>query len=71
MAAKKDASAQGAQEYEALVNIDHTGDRCIYPAGSIIRLDHLSPERIQMLINRGYVKAVERPIGPPEPADES
>lgn len=75
MATDKKAPA-GPQEagqpeatYEALVNIDHTGDGCIYPAGSVIRLDHLAPERIERLIAMGYVKPVKRPIGPPVPAE--
>jgi hypothetical protein len=65
-------SAQDAQQYEALVNIDHTGDGCIYPAGSVVRLDHLAPSRIELLIARGYVRAVERPAsGPAALADQA
>lgn len=52
--------------YEGLVAIDHTADHCIYPAGARFRLDHLTPEKIKMLIDRGYV----RPVAPVEPPDE-
>jgi hypothetical protein len=67
--AKQDEAARAPTEYEALVNIDHTGDGCIYPTGSVIRLDHLTPERIERLIGLGYVKPVKRPVGPPVPAE--
>lgn len=50
--------APAPQEYECLVPIDHTGDRCIYPAGTIIRLDHLAPAMIDRLVTRGFVRPV-------------
>ncbi len=46
-------------EFECLVPIDHTADHCIYPAGAIIKLDHLTPERVKLLVDRGYVRPVK------------
>lgn len=46
------------QGYEALVPLDHTADHCIYPAGSVVKLDHLSKEQITVLLDRGYVRPV-------------
>ena len=47
-----------SNEYRCLVPIDHTADHCIYPAGSVIKLDHLAPDRVQLLVSRGYVEPV-------------
>ena len=48
-----------SQKFECLVPIDHTADHCIYPAGTTIKLDHLAPDKVKLLIERGYVKPVK------------
>jgi hypothetical protein len=47
------------QEYVTLTAIDHSADHRIYPAGAVVRLDHLAPAQIKKLIDRGHV----RPVG--------
>ena len=42
--------------YECLVAIDHTADHRIYPAGSVINLEHLPAAARAMLVARGYVR---------------
>jgi hypothetical protein len=51
-----------SQEYECLVPIDHTADHCIYPAGSIIKLAHLSADKVKLLVDRGYVTPVKAKV---------
>lgn len=48
-----------SQEFECLVPIDHTADHCIYPAGAIITLEHLSDAAVKLLVDRGYVRPVK------------
>jgi hypothetical protein len=48
-----------SQEFECMVPIDHTADHCIYPAGALITLGHLSAEKVQLLVGRGYVRPVK------------
>ena len=48
-----------SQEYEALVPLDHTADHCIYPAGSVVKLDHLSKAQVTILLDRGYVRPIK------------
>ena len=48
-----------SQEFECMVPIDHTADHCIYPAGSIITLEHLPAEKVKLLVDRGYVRPVK------------
>lgn len=50
-----------SQKYVALSPIDHTGDKKIYPPGSVISLDHLAPEMVQRLVDGGHVRPVEGP----------
>ena len=48
-----------SQFFECLVPIDHTADHYIYPVGTVIKLDHLAPDKVKLLIERGYVKLVK------------
>jgi hypothetical protein len=45
--------------YRALVPLDHTADHCIYPAGALVKLDHLSKEQVKLLVERGYVQVAD------------
>lgn len=42
-------------EYEVLLRIWHTGDARYYEAGAVVRLDHLTPEEIEILVRGGVV----------------
>lgn len=39
--------------------LEHSGNGRIYRAGEIIPLDHLTPEKIDLLVSRGLVELIE------------
>jgi hypothetical protein len=45
--------------YKTLVALDHTADHCIYPAGTVVSLDHLDSGQVAILLKRGYVVEVK------------
>jgi hypothetical protein len=54
---RTEAEAADQRElYVCLVALDHTVDKRIYPAGSVICLDHLPPALRERLMLRGYVR---------------
>ena len=54
---KRTADAVEPKElYVCLWPLEHTEDKRIYPAGSVISLDHLSPALREKLVLRGYVR---------------
>ena len=42
--------------YRALVPVDHTGDKRVYPVGATFTLDHILPEKVRSLIEMGAVE---------------